>query len=63
MDDKEYYAFKRITSLSPEQLQKNLEKKIADNKYRANEIHQGKADAEMLLEKQEGYDPIAFSDE
>jgi len=57
MDDKQYYSFKRITSLTPEQLQKNL-KKIADQKYKTNELRQGKDDAEMLLEKQEDYDSI-----
>ena len=61
MDDKEYYSFKRITSLTPEQLQKNL-KKVADAKYRTNELRQGKADAEMLLEKQEGFDSYSESD-
>ena len=61
MDDKEYYSFKRITSLTPEQLQKNL-KKVADAKYRNNELRQGKADAEMLLEKQEGFDSYSDSD-
>lgn len=62
MDDKQYYSYKRITSLTPEQLQKNL-KKVADSKYRSNEVHQGKADAEMLLEKQQGFDSIEeFSD-
>lgn len=55
MDDKEYYSFKRITSLSVEQLQKNL-KKIDKTKYRENAVHQGKDDAEMLLEKQNGFD-------
>jgi len=57
MDDKQYYSFKRITSLTPEQLQKNL-KKIADQKYKTNELRQGKDDAEMLLEKQENYDSL-----
>ena len=61
MDDKEYYSFKRITSLTPEQLQKNL-KKIADSKYRTNELRQGKADAEMLLEKQDNLDSYSESD-
>lgn len=61
MDDKEYYSFKRITSLTPQQLQKNL-KKVADAKYRTNELRQGKADAEMLLEKQEGFDSYSESD-
>lgn len=56
MDDKQYYSFKRITSLTPEQLQQNLKKKVADSKYRSNEVHQGKADAEMLLEKQQDFD-------
>lgn len=55
MDDKEYYSLKRITSLTPEQIQKNS-KKIADSKYRENELRQGKADAEMLLEKQNDFD-------
>ena len=57
MDDKEYYSYKRITSITPEQLQKNS-KKIANGKYRNNEVHQGKADAEMLLEKQENFDNL-----
>lgn len=61
MDDKEYYSFKRITSLTPEQRQKNL-KKIADSKYRTNELRQGKADAEMLLEKQDNFDSYSESD-
>lgn len=61
MDDKEYYSFKRITYLTPEQLQKNL-KKIADSKYRTNELRQGKADAEMLLEKQDNFDSYSESD-
>lgn len=61
MDDKEYYSFKRITSLTPEQLQKNL-KKVADAKYRTNELRQGKADAEMLMEKQDNYDSISQED-
>lgn len=56
MDDKEYYSFKRITSLTPEQLQKNLKKKIADSNYKSNEVRQGRADAEMLLEKQQDFD-------
>lgn len=56
MDDKEYYSFKRITSLTPEQLQKNLKKKIASSAYKNNEVRQGKADAEMLLEKQQDFD-------
>lgn len=56
MDDKEYYSFKRITSLTPEQLQKNLKKQIASATYKTNEVRQGKADAEMLLEKQQGFD-------
>lgn len=57
MDDKEYYSFKRITSLTPEQLQKNL-KKIDKTNYQQNKVHQGAADAEMLLEKQTDFDPI-----
>jgi len=57
MDDKQYYSFKRITSLTPEQLQKNL-KKIANEKYRNNELRQGKDDAEMLLEKQDNFDSL-----
>lgn len=57
MDDKQYYSFKRITSLTPEQLQQNLKKKkVADYTYRNNEIHQGKDDAQMLLEKQQDFD-------
>lgn len=61
MDDKEYYSFKRITSLTPEQLQKNL-KKVADAKYRQNAVHQGHDDAEMLLEKQDGFDGNIYED-
>lgn len=57
MDDKEYYSFKRITSLSVEQLQKNL-KKMDKSNYRETALHQGKDDAEMLLEKQKGFDQI-----
>ena len=58
MDDKQYYSIKRITSLSVEQLQKNL-KKIDKTKYRENAVHQGTDDAEMLLEKQNDFDDNA----
>ena len=57
MDDKEYYSIKRISSLSVEQLQRNLKKSNLDKtKYRENQVHQGHDDAEMLLEKQQGFD-------
>ncbi|MBR3812739.1 MAG: hypothetical protein IKK38_02585 [Spirochaetaceae bacterium] len=57
MDDKEYYSIKRISSLSVEQLQRNLKKKKLDNtKYRENQLRQGHDDAEMLLEKQQDFD-------
>lgn len=64
MDDKEYYSYKRITSLSVEQLQKNLKKvqsqknntKNAFSEYRETAMHQGHDDAQMLLEKQNNFD-------
>ncbi|MCR5437643.1 MAG: hypothetical protein K6E97_11335 [Treponema sp.] len=57
MDDKQYYAIKRITSLTPDQLQKNL-KKTASSKFKDNKVRQGHDDAEMLLEKQDDFDKI-----
>ena len=57
MDDKQYYSMKRITSLTPEQLQKNL-KKIASSKFKDNKVRQCHDDAEMLLEKQNDFDKI-----
>lgn len=57
MDDKEYYSIKRISSLSLEQLQRNLKMaKLDKTKYRENQVHQGHDDAEMLLEKQQDFD-------
>lgn len=56
MDDKEYYSIKRISSVSVEQLQRRLKKKLDKTKYRENQIRQGHDDAEMLLEKQDGFD-------
>lgn len=57
MDDKEYYSIKRISSISIEQLQRNLKKKKLDStKYRENQLRQGHDDAEMLLEKQQDFD-------
>ena len=55
MDDKEYYSIKRISTVSVEQLQRRL-KKLDKTKYRENQVHQGHDDAEMLLEKQYGFD-------
>ena len=55
MDDKEYYSIKRISTVSVEQLQRRL-KKLDKTKYRENQVHQGHDDAEMLLEKQCGFD-------
>ena len=68
MDDKEYYSLKRITSLSVEQLQKNLKKNHVQDqsqkdcdkndfsKYRETAMYQGPDDAQMLLEKQNNFD-------
>ncbi|MBO7420954.1 MAG: hypothetical protein J6U06_07535 [Spirochaetaceae bacterium] len=56
MDDKEYYSIKRISSVSVEQLQRRLKKKLDKTKYREYQIRQGHDDAEMLLEKQDGFD-------
>lgn len=64
MDDKEYYSMKRITSLSVEQLQKNLsrttqkksQKDLSNSNFRETAIFQGHDDAEMLLEKQVGFE-------
>ena len=55
MDDNEYYSIKRISTVSVEQLQRRL-KKLDKTKYRENQVHQGRDDAEMLLEKQCGFD-------
>ncbi|MBO4729301.1 MAG: hypothetical protein J5631_12825 [Spirochaetaceae bacterium] len=62
MDDKEYYSIKRISSLSVEQLQRQLKKKLDKTKYRENQVHQGHDDAEMLLEKQFGFDSADTED-
>ncbi|MBO4438435.1 MAG: hypothetical protein J5798_03720 [Spirochaetaceae bacterium] len=62
MDDKEYYSIKRISSLSAEQLQRQLKKKLDKTKYRENQVHQGHDDAEMLLEKQFGFDSADTED-
>ena len=63
MDDKEYYSIKRISSISVEQLQRNLKKKKLDKtKYRENQLRQGHDDAEMLLEKQDGFDRVDTED-
>ena len=62
MDDKEYYSIKRISSVSVEQLQRRLKKKLDKTKYRENQIRQGHDDAEMLLEKQDGFDRVDTED-
>lgn len=62
MDDKEYYSIKRISSVSVEQLQRRLKKKLDKTKYRENQIRQGHDDAEMLLEKQDGFDRVDAED-
>ena len=62
MDDKEYYSMmNRSSSWMVEQTLKNKSQKKGPAakdapSYKSLELRQGKADAEMLMEKQDGKD-------